>query len=120
MAFKLKSKNEILNLHPDSNGDQLIRLDNLPDDVYGYTDQDKTIWVNQNKNPKMQIQAIQHEKKHVEQINKGKLWFDDNFYYWKQDKGSRQHRIPMSKIDTADHGLPWEKEAYKNNSKKHQ
>tara|TARA_R100001594_G_scaffold38276_1_gene69277 strand:+ start:80 stop:424 length:345 start_codon:yes stop_codon:yes gene_type:complete len=112
MAFKLKTKNEVLDHHPDSDGDQLIRYATLPDKVLGYTDQDKTIWVNRNAPAKIQKDAINHEKIHVDQINKGKLWFDDNFYYWKHSKDSRQHKIPMSKIDTANESLPWEKEAY--------
>ena len=119
MAFKMKSKNEVLDHHPNSKEGQLIRYADLPEKVMGYTDQDKTIWVNRKMNPNMQSEAIKHEKVHVKQINDGKLWFDDNFYYWNDKEQGRQHKIPMSYINTGNRDLPWEKEAYKKNSKKY-
>tara|TARA_Y100001938_G_C7877301_1_gene323260 strand:+ start:174 stop:536 length:363 start_codon:yes stop_codon:yes gene_type:complete len=119
MAFKMKTKNEVLDHHPSSKEGQLIRYATLPKQVLGYTDQDKTIWINRKASDKEQKEAIKHEKVHVKQINSGKLWFDDNNYYWKDKEHGRQHVIPMRYIDTRNKSLPWEKEAYKTNSKKY-
>ena len=81
MAFKLKPINEVLKLDPASKNGELIKYtDNMPDNVAGYVDMNKTIFINDNMSKAMKRKALKHEKVHIDQIKKGRFAFDDNNY----------------------------------------
>ena len=80
----------------------------MEDDVMGKANKDGTIHINKNINDPKQIQDIvNHEKVHLDQMQRGDLDYDDNNVIWKGKKYSR------AKMDEGAKNLPWEKEAYK-------
>lgn len=123
MAFKLKSFNQLLNLHPTSNKlNKVIKLVDMPSKRHwGYVDKNHTIHVNKDLNPMQMKEVIRHENVHIKQMQEGRLKFDSLYYHWKPTRGSKAIKIPTSKIDTKSRKLPWEVEAgnkYKPNAKK--
>jgi len=113
MAFKLKSFNRLLNLHPTSNKlDNVIKLVDMPSNRhFGYINESKIIHVNKNITPKQMSDTIRHEKVHKKQMEEGRLDFNSLRYKWKPGRNSETITIPTSKIDTKRRDLPWEKEA---------
>jgi hypothetical protein len=79
----------------------------MEDDVMGKANRDGTIHINKNINNPKEIQDIvNHEKVHLDQMQRGDLDYDDKNVIWKGKKYSR------SKMDEGAKNLPWEKEAY--------
>jgi hypothetical protein len=83
------------------------------DDVYGRTNMNGSITINDKiKDPKEIQKVIDHEKIHCQQIKDGRLAYDnDNIYHRKSGKGKWQVKKRSEKED----GSPetwWEKEAY--------
>jgi len=115
MAFKLKSFNELLNLHPTSNKlDNVIKLVDMPSSKHwGYIDENKTIHVNKNISPKKMAQTIAHEQVHKKQMSEGRLQFSSLAYKWRPTRGGKQFIIPTKYINTKSRYLPWEVEAEK-------
>ena len=113
MGFKLKPFNKLLNLHPTSNKlNNVIKLVDMPSDRHwGYIDEDKTIFVNKNLNPKQMSEVIRHENVHKKQMNEGRLEFNSLFYKWKPRRGSKAVIIPTSEINSKSRTLPWQIEA---------
>lgn len=113
MAFKLKSFNNLLSLHPTSNKlDNVIKLVDMPSNRhFGYINESKIIHVNKNITPKQMSETIRHEKVHKKQMEEGRLDFNSLRYKWKPGRNSETITIPTSKIDTKRRDLPWEKEA---------
>ena len=112
MSFKMKTVNQVLNLHPSSNhNDNVIRYVGMPNkNIYGYIDQDKTIFLNKDLRFKDQVKVIKHEKGHKKQMQEGKLKFDSNFYHWTPSKGGPTFKVPTRSLDTRSRQLPWEYE----------
>ena len=97
-------------------------IDNTPiynvdmeDGVLGKANNNGTIILNKNLDPKKKESVIAHEKIHLEQMgcikdSSGKyrndLDYDDQNVYWKGKKYSRAQMKEGAK------NLPWEKEAY--------
>jgi hypothetical protein len=107
MAFKMKPIHEVLGHHKDSKFGEAIKMVDLPDNVAGYIDMNKTIFINKNHPKKIQSQAIKHEKVHKQQIKSGDLYFDDNKYIFK----GKEYKIKNLNMNSK--ALPWEKPAYK-------
>jgi len=103
-------------------------IDNTPiyhvdmeDGVLGKANNNGTIILNKNLDPKKKESVIAHEKVHLEQMgcikdSSGKyrndLDYDDKYVYWKGKKYSRAQMKEGAK------NLPWEKEAYNKTNKK--
>jgi len=121
MAFKMKSFNQLLSLHPSSNKlDNVIKLVDMPSKKHwGYIDENKTIHVNKNLSPKNMSRTIAHENVHKQQMSlKGKsheprLQFNSLFYKWEGGRKEKSITIPTKSIDTKSRKLPWEIEAEK-------
>lgn len=79
--------------------------------VEGVTLNDGTIVVNNKLSPIQQKVAISHEKVHRDQIKRGDLSYDEKYVYWNGKKYPRKGMKEGSK------DLPWEREAYKKQSK---
>ena len=86
----------------------------------GRANKDGTIEVANGLSPAKKKQVIAHEKKHLQDINSGKLNYDKNFIYWGNEK---YKRTPDKKINykgklyiEGSPALPWEKAA--NNAEK--
>ena len=100
MAFKL--------------GNPPYKIDNTPiynvdmeEGVMGKANNNGTIILNKNLTPLQRQEVINHEKVHLDQMERGDLDYDDDFVYWKGKKYSRADMQEGAK------NLPWEAEAYK-------
>jgi len=99
MAFKLRSSDKKIDNTP------IYRVD-MEDGVLGMANKNGSILINKNLSPLQEKKVIDHEKIHVDQINRGDLTYDDKNVYWKGKKYSRKS------MDEGNRRLPWEKEAY--------
>ena len=99
MAFKLRSSDKKIDNTP------IYRVD-MEDGVLGMANKNGYILINKNLSPLQEKKVIDHEKIHVDQINRGDLTYDDKNVYWKGKKYSRKS------MDEGNRRLPWEKEAY--------
>lgn len=106
MSFKLKPINKVLELHPESKPGKLIKYSDMPKDVAGYVDMNKTIHLNKNMPKSLENKALKHERVHIKQMENGKLAFDDNDYRFK----NKMYKIKDLNMNSK--SLPWEKEAY--------
>jgi hypothetical protein len=89
-----------------------IKKVNLPKGINAEANNDGTILVDKNlKGRELKI-AVNHEKVHLKQMNRGDLNYDDKHVFWKGKKYLR------SKMKEGDKNLPWEKEAYSKQNKK--
>ena len=109
MAFKL-------NTPPYSFDSTPIYHVDMEDGVLGKANNNGSIIINKDVDPKKKESVIAHEKVHLEQMgcikdSSGKyrndLDYDDKYVYWKGKKYSRAQMKEGAK------NLPWEKEAYK-------
>tara|TARA_R100001443_G_scaffold49094_1_gene61457 strand:+ start:356 stop:1090 length:735 start_codon:yes stop_codon:yes gene_type:complete len=99
MTFKLKQSN-IVSTAP-------INKIDMEDGVLGKANRDGTIDINKEiTDPQQEREVIEHEKMHLEQMQRGDLDYDDKNVYWKGKK------YPRSKMDEGAKNLPWEKEVY--------
>lgn len=99
MAFKLRSSDKKIDNTP------IYRVD-MEDAILGMANKNGSILINKNLSPLQEKKVIDHEKIHVDQINRGDLTYDDKNVYWKGKKYSRKS------MDEGNRRLPWEKEAY--------
>ena len=90
-------------------------IDNTPiyhvdmeDDVMGKANNNGTIIINKDLDPKMLDKVVKHEMVHIDQMKRGDLDYDDKNVYWKGKV------YPRSKMNEGAKNLPWEDEAYKN------
>lgn len=74
----------------------------------GEANNNGSIVVSKNLSPINRQKVIDHEKVHLDQMNRGDLDYDNNNVYWKGKKYPRSTMVEGAK------NLPWEKEAYKN------
>lgn len=94
MAFKLRSSAP-------------IRKVDMEDGVLGKANRDGTIDINKDiKDPKQEKEVVEHEKLHLDQMERGDLDYDDKNVYWKGKT------YPRSKMKEGAKNLPWEKEVY--------
>lgn len=99
MPFKLKQSN-IVSSAP-------INKIDMEDGVLGKANRDGTIDINKDiTDPQQEREVIEHEKMHLEQMQRGDLDYDDKNVYWKGKK------YPRSKMEEGAKNLPWEKEVY--------
>ena len=94
MAFKLRSSAP-------------IRKVDMEDGVLGKANRDGTIDINKDiKDPQQEKEVVEHEKLHLDQMERGDLDYDDKNVYWKGKT------YPRSKMEEGAKNLPWEKEVY--------
>jgi len=91
----------------DSQDSPVIKKD-LEDGVLAEANKDGTIFVDRsvNLNTNRGCKIVDHEKVHLDQMDRGDLDYDDDYVYWKGKKYSRANMPEGAK------NLPWEKEAY--------
>jgi len=90
------------------------QLDNTPvynvdmeDGVLGKANRNGSIIVSKDLDPDKAKEVVDHEKVHLDQMNRGDLDYDDENVYWKGKKYSRKQMKEGAK------NLPWEAEAYR-------
>ena len=101
MAFKLNNPPYKINNTP------IYHVD-MEDNVMGKANNNGTIIINKDVDPKMLDKVVKHEMVHIDQMKRGDLDYDDKNVYWKGKK------YPRSKMKEGAKNLPWEAEAYKN------
>ena len=79
----------------------------MEDGVLGKANNNGTIILNKDLDPKKKESVINHEMVHIDQMKRGDLDYDDQNVYWKGKKYSRKQMKEGAK------NLPWEAEAYK-------
>ena len=124
MAFKLGSENRKLNYGSAKNrfnkddasvpGVPVIRK-KLEGGVKAEANIDGSIFLDKDikNNPKLQQEAIAHEKVHLNQMRRGDLDYDDKNVYWKGKA------YPRKKMKEGAKTLPWEAEAYEKTRRKY-
>ena len=90
------------------------KVDNTPiykidmeDGVMGKANNNGSIVINKDLDPSEVEKVVDHEKIHLEQMDRGDLNYDNENVYWKGKKYSRADMEEGAK------DLPWEDEAYK-------
>ena len=90
-------------------------IDNTPiyhvdmeDDVMGKANNNGTIIINKDLDPKMLDKVVKHEMVHIDQMKRGDLDYDDKNVYWKGKV------YPRATMNEGAKNLPWEDEAYRN------
>ena len=101
MAFKLTNPPYTLDNTP------IYHVD-MEDGVMGKANNNGTIIINKDLDPKMLDKVVKHEMVHIDQMKRGDLDYDDKNVYWKGKV------YPRSKMNEGAKKLPWEAEAYKN------
>ena len=100
MAFKLNAPFPIDNT-------PIYHVD-MEDDVMGKANNNGTIIINKDLDPKMLNKVVKHEMVHIDQMKRGDLDYDDKNVYWKGKV------YPRATMNEGAKNLPWEDEAYKN------
>ena len=100
MAFKLNAPFPIDNT-------PIYHVD-MEDDVRGKANNNGTIIINKDLNPKMLDKVVKHEMVHIDQMKRGDLDYDDKNVYWKGKV------YPRATMNEGAKNLPWEDEAYRN------
>ena len=83
----------------------------IEDGALGKGNKNGTILVSDELHPKDEQSIIDHEKVHLDQMQRGDLDYDDKTVTWKGKEYSRANMKEGAK------NLPWEKEAYKKEKK---
>jgi len=92
----------------DNDNTPIYKID-MEEGVLGKANDNGTIVINKELTDPNQIKGvIDHEKVHLDQMDRGDLSYDNDTVTWKGKKYSRASMKEGAK------NLPWEKEAYKN------
>ena len=100
MAFKLNPPFPIDNT-------PIYHVD-MEEGVMGKANNNGTIIINKDLDPKMLDKVVKHEMVHIDQMKRGDLDYDDKNVYWKSKV------YPRATMNEGAKNLPWEDEAYKN------
>jgi hypothetical protein len=100
MAFKLNPPFPIDNT-------PIYHVD-MEEGVMGKANNNGTIIINKDLDPKMLDKVVKHEMVHIDQMKRGDLDYDDKNVYWKGKV------YPRATMNEGAKNLPWEDEAYKN------
>ena len=98
-------------LQNNNNEYPVIEKDNLEPGVVAEANQDGTIFVDADVSDKKKAEAVEHEKVHMNQMERGDLSYDDKNVYWKGKTFAREEMEEGAK------NLPWEQEAWKANAR---
>ena len=100
MAFKLNAPFPIDNT-------PIYHVD-MEEGVMGKANNNGTIIINKDLDPKMLDKVVKHEMVHIDQMKRGDLDYDDKNVYWKGKV------YPRATMNEGAKNLPWEDEAYTN------
>jgi len=100
MAFKLNNPPYTVDNTP------IYKVD-MEEGVMGKANNNGSILISKNLSPLEAEKVIDHEKIHLEQMQRGDLDYDNKYVYWKGKKYSR------AKMQEGAKNLPWEAEAYR-------
>jgi len=114
MDFKLKDFSELVGIDKETStySTPVFKKD-LDGTIMGEANNDGTIFIDKSLKGKDKLEAVEHEKVHLDQMATGRLQYSEDSVTWKRDT-----RTPARKYDraTMNEGHPdfeWEDEAYK-------
>lgn len=125
MAFKLpKTKGDIFGINEElSTHGRPVFEKNLKGNIIAEANNDGTTFVNKSASIAEKKQAIKHENIHHEQMQQGRLYYDNDKVIWKPDTktGARVYKRdqgyiidPITKQYKQEGGnFEWEREAYR-------
>ena len=126
MAFQLKRKGEILGINEElSSYHRPVFEKDLGANIIAEANRDGTTFVNENASETQKKDAIAHEDVHHDQMQQGKLQYNDDTVIWKKDtrspsrvyKRMNGHLMsmdsPANKQMEGSPALEWEAEANK-------
>jgi len=128
MGFKLKSKGELFGINEELStyGTPVFEKD-LGEGILGEANRDGTIFVSASATDAQKKEATEHEKKHQEQMDQGRLAYTNDMVMWKKDtkSPSRVYKREAGQIISMETGksgpeggdFEWEKEAYSKEKK---
>lgn len=123
MAFKLpKSKGDIFGINEElSEWGRPVFEKNLDENIVAEANNDGTTFVDKKASGALKKKAVNHENVHHDQMQQGKLQYDDNKVTWKPDTktGSRVYIRDKGQLismtdntkDAEGGNFPWEDEA---------
>jgi len=124
MAFKLKTKGEILGINEElSSYSHPVFEKDLGPNVIAEANRDGTTYVNKHASAKQKADAIPEEDEHHAQMRRGQLQYDNDTVTWKQDTKSpsrvyermnghvRAMNSPADKFIEGSTKAPWESAA---------
>ena len=128
MGFKLKTKGELLGINEElSTYNNPVFEKKLGDGIVAEANRDGTTFVDPSVSDEKKKEAVAHENVHHEQMQQGRLDYDDNIVTWKKDTRSpsrvyirdKGNLIAMDGKEKGPEGaeFEWEKEAW--DSKNH-
>ena len=129
MSFKLKNKGDLFGINEElSTHGRPVFEKNLAEGVIAEANNDGTTFVDKDASPTEKRQAIKHEDVHHEQMQQGRLYYDNDKVIWKPDTktGARVYSREQGylidsvtkKIEKEGGDFEWEDEAYKEENKK--
>jgi len=108
MSFRLKEFTDLVGIDKEtSTYNTPVFQKDLGGDILGEANNDGTIFIDKSLSGKKKIEAVEHEKVHLDQMERGDLSYDKDNVIWKGKKYSRANMEEGAK------NLPWEAEAYK-------
>jgi archaellum component FlaG (FlaF/FlaG flagellin family) len=121
MAFKLKSKGEILGINEElSSYNHPVFEKNLGENIIAEANRDGTTFVDKNASEAQKRNAIPEENEHHNQMQRGQLQYTNETVTWKKDTKSPSRvytrmngqvtamNSPADKVIEGASGLPWE------------
>jgi hypothetical protein len=92
----------------------------VPEDknVLGRANKNGTITINEKvRDKKLLDKIISHEKVHLKQIEKGLIWYDNDYMYHRKSTKDPWKKVKRSLKMDGNKSHWWEKEAYKKQNK---
>tara|TARA_B110000908_G_scaffold172086_1_gene237522 strand:- start:1086 stop:1430 length:345 start_codon:yes stop_codon:yes gene_type:complete len=112
--FRLKDKSTLFGIDKEtSTHDTPVFKKDLEGNVMAEANRDGTIFVQKGLSAKQTQDAVEHEKVHIEQMQQGRLQYDENTVTWKKDTKSPARVYKRLNMNEGDPNFEWEKEAYK-------
>ena len=112
--FRLKDKTTLFGIDKEtSTHDTPVFEKNLDPGIMAEANRDGTIFVNKGLSPLQKKDAVEHEKVHLEQMQQGRLQYNDGEVIWKKDTKSPSRVYSRLTMQEGAHNLEWEDEAYK-------
>lgn len=112
MGFKMKHKNQVFGVDSTSTFDTPVFEKKLDDGIMAEANRDGTIFVDKSLSPLQKRDAVEHEKVHLEQMQQGKLQYDDYTVTWKKDTKSPPRVYERANMNEGHPDFEWEAEAY--------
>lgn len=124
MGFNLKSKGELFGINEElSTYNNPVFEKKLADGIIAEANRDGTTFVDPNVSPAKKKEAVAHENVHHEQMQQGRLNYNNEEVTWKKDTKSptRVYKRDQGTLIAMDSGekdseggdFEWEREAYK-------